>query len=75
MMEKLELPDLTGNVAEFEIYRAAKVMIGFFQGDAGHKAALTAEQFRGEGDLNGFKVWRRIIEAIAHLQATRNTTG
>jgi hypothetical protein len=70
-MEKPDLPDLTGNVAEFEIYRAAKVMIGFFQTDAGRKAALTADQFRREGYLEGFKTWRRIVEAIAHLHATR----
>jgi hypothetical protein len=61
---------LTYNVAEIDIYRAAKLMIEYYGNEAAIHAALRADYFYKDGDMEGFKTWKRIVDAIKVMQNT-----
>ncbi len=51
-----------------DIYRAAKIMVELHGDDAGIRAALRSDHFLEQGDLEGSKAWKRIVDAIKVLQ-------
>jgi hypothetical protein len=63
-MTEEEPEALASNVAEIDIYRAAKQMIDLYDNEAGIRAALRADQLLEEGDTKGSAVWQQIVEAI-----------
>ena len=68
MKDAIELPDLMSDVSDVDIYRAAKILVDLYGDDAGIRAALRCDHFFEGGDLEGSKVWKRIVDAIKVLQ-------
>lgn len=68
MKDAIELPDQMSNVSDVDIYRAAKIMVDIYGDDASIRAALRCDHFLDEGDVEGSKVWKRIVDAIKVLQ-------
>ncbi len=54
-----------------DIYRSAKLLIDQHSEDAARHAAMRADALLEAGDIEGRRVWRRILEAIEELQRTR----
>lgn len=57
-------------VSEIDIYRTAKVLIDKYGVDAEIFARVRADELLIEGDLDGQRVWMRIIEAVEELQTS-----
>lgn len=55
-------------MTEIDIWRAARTMIDLYDLDAGWRAAQRADHLYEEGDIDGFHVWVRIVNAIKDLQ-------
>lgn len=58
-------------IVEADIWRAAHEMIEIYELDAGWQAALRADRLLEQGDVDGFRVWTRIVNAIRDLQQIR----
>ncbi|NMM46561.1 hypothetical protein HH303_18870 [Rhodospirillaceae bacterium KN72] len=56
-----------------DIYRTAKLLIDQHGENASVEAALNADRLLDGGDFEGAAVWRRIVKAIADLQAETGT--
>ena len=54
-------------VIDADIWRAAHKMIELYDLDAGWRARQRADHLYEEGDIDGFHVWVRIVEAIKQL--------
>ena len=54
--------------AEIDIWRMAKLMVDRFGEDAATHAAMNSGKFLEEGDVDGAKVWARIVRAVEELQ-------
>jgi len=52
---------------EIDIWRSAKLLADQHGVDAAIHAAMKADHFLEQGDLEGAAVWRRIIRAIEEL--------
>lgn len=59
---------LASNVAEIDVYRAAKLMIEYYDNEAAIHAALRADHFYKDGDMEGFRIWKKIVDAIKVMQ-------
>ena len=66
---------LSSNVAEIDTYRAAQLMIEFYGNIAAVQAALRADHFYKEGDMEGFQTWKRILDAIKVMQNIRTPSA
>ena len=53
---------------EKDVYRAANLMIEYYDLDAAIMAALRADHFFEQGDIDGSREWKRIVDAINVLQ-------
>jgi hypothetical protein len=68
-MTKPEGPEaMASNVAEIEVYRAAKQMIDYYDNEAAIRSALRADTLLRLGDTQGSVLWKRIVEAIKAIQ-------
>lgn len=56
--------------SELDIYRSAKAMIEQHGHAAALEAAMRADKLLAEGDLDGQRLWLRILKAIDELQGT-----
>ena len=56
-----------------DIWRAAHKMIELYDLDAGWRAAQRADHLYEQGDIDGFHVWVRIVDAIKQLQKIEPT--
>jgi hypothetical protein len=56
-------------ISDLDVWRAAHLLIGQYGADAEIEAARRADLMLGRGDHDGQLVWRRIMRAIAALQA------
>jgi hypothetical protein len=54
-----------------DIFHAAKLLIDQHGADAPVRAAQRADELLEEGDVEGSRVWRRILEAIEELTRGR----
>ena len=57
--------------SEIDIYRSAHLLIKQRGEDAARHAAMRADAFLEDGDMEGRRVWLNIREAIEELQRTR----
>ena len=57
-------------VSDKDIYRSANIMIRQHGDDAIMHAAMRADELLAKGDLEGERVWLRVIEAIKVMQDT-----
>jgi len=62
-------------ISDIDIYRSAKLLIDRHGKDAAIHAAAQADKFLADGDIDGQRVWRRIISAIDALQSERPSEG
>jgi len=62
-------------IDETDIWRAVNLLAKHYGADAALAAARRAEELLATGDVNGFAVWKRILEAAAELSRSKPTTG
>jgi hypothetical protein len=60
--------------AEIDVWRSAKLYVDRYGDDALIQAAMRADALLKKGDLDGYRVWRRIVSAVKELQR-RPTPG
>ena len=58
-------------VSEIDIWRSANELIKQHGANAGIRAAMKADELLAKGDLDGARVWRRIVRAVEELQAEK----
>lgn len=54
---------------DLDIYRAANLLIERYGKDASTHAAMSADAMMEKGDLDGYAVWKLIINAVDELEA------
>ena len=54
-----------------DVTRAAHVLLHRHGGDAGHVAIMKAHQLLDRGDMDGYTMWTRIVDAVDELFAGR----
>ena len=57
-------------ISERDIYRTANLMVRKHGSEAHIHAAMRADEFVDNGDLDGQRTWLRIIKAIEELSST-----
>ncbi len=60
---------------DIDIWRSANVLVKGHREDAPIRAAMQADAMLAKGDLDGYAVWKRIIQAIEELQVTAPAPG
>ncbi len=60
---------------DLDIYRSAHLYIREHSDDAAIEAAKMMDTMLDKGDLDGQRVWRRILAAIDDLQAKERPAG
>ena len=55
-------------VDDIDIFRAAAVLIEQHGDDAQHRAVKRATKMLDTGDVDGYAVWKRIVDAIKDMQ-------
>jgi hypothetical protein len=65
-----DVPSSSGGqmVSELDIFRTAKLLIDEYGPEAWFEAAQRADRLLGRGDVDGARVWRRVLSAIKTLQ-------
>ncbi len=62
-------------VSDLDIWRAAQVMVKRYDDGAAIEAAMRADEFLDQGNLDGERVWIRIVRAIEELQRDQPQDG
>ncbi len=62
-------------VSDLDIYRSAKLLIDQHGDEAPIHAAMRADAFLDQGNLEGERVWIRIMQAIEELRRERPKDG
>ncbi len=58
-----------------DLWRAAQVMVKRYGDGAATEAAMRADEFLDQGNLDGKQLWVRIMHAIGELQRERPRDG
>ncbi|MGE0256861.1 MAG: hypothetical protein AB7N54_19555 [Alphaproteobacteria bacterium] len=56
---------------ELDIWRAAKLLVDRHGSEAPIHAGMRADELLNEGDVEGQRIWLRIVKAIDELLRTR----
>lgn len=62
-------------ISDLDIYRSANAMISQYGSNAALETAQRADALMEKGDIEGQRVWRRILAAVNELQNTQLLTG
>ncbi len=62
-------------ISDLDIWRAAQVVVKRYGKDAATEAAIRADEFLDQGNLDGKRLWKRIMLAIEELQRERPRDG
>ncbi len=62
-------------ISDIDIYRSARVLVQTHDRDAPIEAAMRADEMLEKGELAGYGVWRRILEAVEELQRMEPAVG
>jgi len=62
-------------IPDLDIYRSAGVIIMQYGEDAPIHAAMRADAALEGGDLDGLRVWKRILRAVEELQRAAPKSG
>ncbi len=62
-------------IPDLDIYRSAKLLIDQHGDEASIEAAMRADEFLDQGNMDGQRVWMRIMQAIEELQRQRPNDG
>lgn len=60
---------------EIDIWRAAHVLVKRHGADAAIVAAQRADELLAQGDVDGERIWKRIVSAVRELQRTKLTAS
>ena len=60
---------------DIDIWRAAHLLVKRHGADAATVAAQRADELLAEGDLDGERIWKRIVGAVRELQQTKLTAN
>lgn len=60
---------------EIDIWRAAHLLVKRHGADAGAAAAQRADELLAEGDVDGERLWKRIVAAVRELRRTTPAAG
>jgi hypothetical protein len=52
---------------DIDIWRAAKQMQKLYGADAAIHAAMRADRLMNQGDIEGFDMWKRVVDALNEL--------
>jgi len=52
---------------DIDVWRSAHQLIKRFGNDAGVRAAMRADVLFDLGDVKGYRVWKRVVDAINEL--------
>ncbi len=55
-------------ILELDIYRSANLLVKQHGDDAPIHAAMKADAMLEAGDLDGYRVWKRILRAVGELR-------
>lgn len=62
-------------IADVDIWRAANLLVKQHGFDAPLVAAQRADDLLAQGDVEGERIWKKIVEAIRELQRTTPSDG
>ena len=63
-------------IPDLDIFRTANVLVKQHGQDAPINAAMRADAMLDKGDLDGYMVWRRVLQAVEEPpQKTKPATG
>ncbi len=62
-------------ISDLDLWRAANVMVKRYGTGATIEAAMRADEFLDQGNLDGQRLWMRIMQAIEELQRKRPRDG
>lgn len=62
-------------LCDIDIWRSANLLVKQRGADAPIQAAMRADAMLVKGDLDGYAVWKRIVEAVKELLATAPSPG
>jgi hypothetical protein len=62
-------------INDADVWRAVNLLAKHYGTNAALAAAQRAEELLAVGDVNGFMVWKRILEAAAELTRTKPAEG
>ncbi len=62
-------------IPDLDIYRAADLLVKQHGEDAPIHAAMRADATLEAGDVDGYRVWKRILRAIKELQGAEPKPG
>ena len=68
-------PGAAQMIPDFAIYQSAKVIINQYGKDAPIIVAMRADAALEGGDLDGLRVWKRILRAVEELQKAGPKSG
>jgi triphosphoribosyl-dephospho-CoA synthetase len=60
-------------VQEIDVWRSASLLLKRHGPDAALFAAMRADQLLDQGEVEGCRVWQRIVRAIRDLERTPNS--
>ncbi len=58
-----------------DLWRAAQIMVKRYGDGAATEAAMRADEFLDQGNLDGKRLWMRIMQAVEALQRERPRDG
>ncbi len=61
--------------SDLDIYRVAHLLVKRHGEDAPIKAAMRADAMLDKGDLDGYAVWKRILQAVGELLSKERPDG
>ncbi len=62
-------------ISDLDLWRAAQVMVKRYGDSAVIEAAMRADEFLDQGNLDGKRLWMRIMQTIEELQRERPREG
>ena len=62
-------------ISDLDLCRAAKIMVKRYGKGAATEAAMCADEFLDQGNLDGERLWIRIMRTIEELQRERPRDG
>ncbi len=62
-------------IPDIDIYRSANLLVKQHGEDAPIEAAMRADAMLQAADLEGYRVWKRILRAVEEIQGTQPKSG
>jgi len=60
---------------DIDIWRAAEQMLKLYGADAAIHAAMRADKLMDQGDVEGFDMWKRVVDAVNELDRVTPKDG